>query len=81
MAGLMSHAALPLLEIDSLPLAEPAPRTRTTAHEADRLAARLRHQFGRAIADFAMIEDGDNVMVCLSAGKVCYTLLDVLLQL
>ena len=58
--------------------AVPAPRRQL---ESNKLAKRLRREVGRAIQDYAMISEGDRVMVCLSGGKDSYTLLDVLLQL
>jgi tRNA 2-thiocytidine biosynthesis protein TtcA len=64
--------------------AAPAPTARV-AHraefEANKLRKRLRRQVGQAIADFAMIEAGDRVMVCVSGGKDSYGLLDILLSL
>ena len=59
----------------------PARTERHRAHEATRLAKRLRHAVGRTVADYSLIEDGDRVMVCLSGGKDSWTLLDLLLSL
>ena len=50
-------------------------------YEFNKLQKKLRRLAGQAIADYAMIEEGDRIMVCLSGGKDSYTLLDILISL
>ena len=64
------------------PVAAPRARDpRRAEFELNKLTRRLQRLTGEAIADYAMIEAGDRVMVCLSGGKDSYGLLDVLLAL
>jgi len=67
----------PILKRHLIPLRDP----RKDAYEEAKLAKRIRRQVGEAISDFAMIAEGDRVMVCLSGGKDSHGMLDALLSL
>ena len=47
----------------------------------DKTKTKLLRRMGEAIADFAMIEEADRVMVCVSGGKDSHTLLDLLIDI
>ncbi|BAP89788.1 C32 tRNA thiolase [Burkholderiales bacterium GJ-E10] len=64
-----------------IPVAPPAPsrrRVERDARERRKLEKRLVRLTAQAITDYAMIEPGDRVMVCLSGGKDSYGLLEML---
>jgi len=56
-------------------------QARRRDHETNKLSKRLHRQVGQAIVDYAMIAEGDRVMVCLSGGKDSHALLDILIAL
>ncbi len=81
------HMALLRMAPDSSAPVDLAPRAtptradpRKAEYEANKLRKRLRRQVGEAIGDYALIEERDRVMVCLSGGKDSFALLDVLEQ-
>lgn len=46
----------------------------------DKTIQRMRKSFWEAVEEFALIEEGDKIMVCLSGGKDSYTMLDMFLH-
>lgn len=63
-------------------IAEPNPRGPVPRAQPDpKLKKRLLHDLGRAIADHALIEAGDRLLVGVSGGKDSFTLLHLLQEL
>lgn len=56
-------------------------RTKAQQYNFNKLQKRIRRNTGQAIQDFNMIEDGDQIMVCLSGGKDSFTMLEILMSL
>ncbi len=56
-------------------------RAKKGIYEDNKLEKRLRRLVGQAISDFAMIADGDLIMVAISGGKDSYAMLNVLTRL
>ncbi len=53
----------------------------TLSSSAASVQKKIRRLAGRAVREFAMIQDGDLVMACLSGGADSYTMLDTLMYM
>jgi tRNA 2-thiocytidine biosynthesis protein TtcA len=56
-------------------------RDARTTPELERLTRELGRDLGRCVKDYALVCEGDRVMVCLSGGKDSYTMLSLLQRL
>lgn len=52
---------------------------KSLSKEEFKIVDKLRSQVAECLETFALLEEGDKVMVCLSGGKDSYTLLDMML--
>ncbi|MEI6208992.1 MAG: tRNA 2-thiocytidine(32) synthetase TtcA [Desulfuromonadales bacterium] len=62
-------------------MSRPGVQTQGAEWKTAPLFRKLRHQIGRAVADFSLIEKGDRIAVAVSGGKDSYTLLLLLEEL